>query len=70
MATFWGRAAGFYSRVVNLVRGFSAWRLVQLIAAVILSLTFGVPLPKLVCSHCRQGECGACPAGRMLRQGA
>jgi hypothetical protein len=50
--------------VVLLVQGFGAWRLVQLIAAVVLLLAFGVPHPKLVCSHCKQGECGACPVGR------
>jgi len=52
--------------VVLLVQGFSAWRLVQLAAAVVLLLAFGVPHPKLVCSHCRQGECGACLAGRIF----
>ncbi|MBN1978148.1 MAG: hypothetical protein JW918_12195 [Anaerolineae bacterium] len=55
--------------VVLLVQGFSAWRLVQLVAAVVLLLAFGLPHPKLVCSHCRQGECGACPAGKMLYRG-
>jgi hypothetical protein len=50
--------------IVLLVRGFGAWRLVQLVAAVFLLLAFGVPHPKLVCSHCRQGECGACPVGK------
>jgi hypothetical protein len=52
--------------VVLLVQGFSAWRLVQLAAAAVLLLAFGVPHPKLVCSHCRQGECGACPAGKIF----
>jgi hypothetical protein len=52
--------------VVLLVQGFSAWRLVQLAAAVVLLLAFGMPHPKLVCSHCRQGECGACPAGKIF----
>ncbi|MBN1810652.1 MAG: hypothetical protein JXA14_02330 [Anaerolineae bacterium] len=54
--------------VVLLVQGFSVWRLVQLAAAAVLLLAFGVPHPKLVCSHCRQGECGACPAGRTFRR--
>jgi hypothetical protein len=54
---------------VLLVQGFGAWRLVQLVAAVILLLVFGVPHPQLVCSHCRQGECGACPAGRIFFRG-
>jgi hypothetical protein len=53
---------------VLLVQGFSAWRLVQLIATVVLLLALGVPHPKLVCSHCRQGECGSCPVGRMLQK--
>jgi hypothetical protein len=48
---------------ILLVRGFSAGRLAQLVAVVILLLAFAVPHPKLVCSHCRQGACGACPAG-------
>jgi hypothetical protein len=53
---------------ILLVGGFSAWRLVQLISTVVLLLALGVPHPKLVCSHCRQGECGGCPVGRMLRK--
>jgi hypothetical protein len=52
--------------VVLLVLGFGAWRLVQLVAAVFLLLAFGVSHPKLVCSYCRQGECGACPAGKIF----
>lgn len=53
---------------VLLVQGFSAWRLVQLGAAMVLLLAFAVPHPRLVCSHCRQGECGACPAGKIFRR--
>jgi hypothetical protein len=56
--------------VVLLVQGFSAWRLAQLVAAAVLLLTFGVPHPKLVCSHCKQGECGACPVGRRFTSAA
>jgi hypothetical protein len=56
--------------VVLIVRGFSAWRLAQLVATVILLLAFGVPHPKLVCSHCKQGECGACPVGRRFTSAA
>lgn len=52
--------------VVLLAQGFGTWRLVQLVAAVVLLLAFAVPHPKLVCSHCRQGECGACPAGKIF----
>jgi hypothetical protein len=48
------------------VQGFSVWRLVQLVVVLVLLLAFGVPHPKLVCSHCRQGECGACPVGKMF----
>lgn len=55
--------------VVLLVEGFSTWRLVQLVTAVVLLLAFAVPHPRLVCSHCRQGECGACPVGRRLQKG-
>ena len=62
MAMVWPAVGG----VVLLVQGFSAWRLMQLIAAVILLLAFAVPHPRLVCSHCRQGESGACPVGRGL----
>jgi hypothetical protein len=51
---------------ILLAGGFSVGRLVQLVAAVILLLALGVPHPKLVCSHCKQGECGACPAGRIF----
>jgi hypothetical protein len=54
--------------VVLLAQGFGVWRLMQLVATVVLLLALGVPHPKLVCSHCRQGECGACPVGRMLRK--
>ena len=50
--------------VVLLARGAGAGRLAQLVAAVILLLAFAVPHPKLVCRHCRQGECAACPVGR------
>ncbi|MFL7792196.1 MAG: hypothetical protein AB8I69_08660 [Anaerolineae bacterium] len=53
---------------ILLAGGFSAWRLAQLVATLVLLLALGVPHPKLVCSHCRQGECGACPVGRMLRK--
>jgi hypothetical protein len=51
---------------VLLVRDFSVWRLVQLVVAVALSLAFVVSYPRLVCSHCRQGECGVCPIGRAI----
>jgi hypothetical protein len=55
---------------VLLAQGFSGWRLAQLAAAVILTLAFGVPHPRLVCSHCKQGECGACPVGRRFTSAA
>ena len=55
--------------VVLLRQGFGMWRLVRLVAAVALLLAFAVPHPRLVCSHCRQGECGACPIGRKMREG-
>jgi hypothetical protein len=56
--------------VVLLVQGSSAWRPVQLAAAAVLLLAFGVLHPKLVCSHCRQGECGACPVGHRMQKRA
>lgn len=49
-----------------LIGGFSVWRLVQLIAVVGLFLAGLIPHTRLVCSHCRQGECGACPVGRQV----
>jgi hypothetical protein len=55
--------------VILLVGGFGVGRLAQVVAAVVLLLAFGVPHPKLVCSHCRQGECGDCPVGRVLPRG-
>jgi hypothetical protein len=52
--------------IVLLVQDFSAGRLVLLAAQVGLLLAGLIPHPRLVCSHCRQGECGACPIGRRL----
>ena len=52
--------------VVLLNRGVSAWRLVQLVGMVGLLLAGLIPHPWLVCSHCRQGECGLCPVGRQF----
>jgi hypothetical protein len=63
-----GMAWPIVGGVVLLVDGFSVWRLVQLVAAVALLLAFAVPHPRLVCSHCRQGACGACPVGRKMRE--
>jgi hypothetical protein len=45
---------------------FGRGHLVQLAASVVLLLALAVPHPKLVCSHCKQGECGACPAGEIF----
>jgi hypothetical protein len=53
---------------ILLVEAFGAWRLAQLAAAVTLPLAFGVPHPRLVCSHCRMGECGACPVGNVFQR--
>ena len=50
--------------IVLLVNGLGVAPLAQLVAAVVLLLALGVPHPKLVCSHCKQGECGACPVGK------
>jgi hypothetical protein len=54
---------------VLLARGFGVGRLVQLVAAVALLVAFVVPHPRLVCRHCRQGACGACPVGRGMQAG-
>ncbi|MBN1815677.1 MAG: hypothetical protein JXA14_27835 [Anaerolineae bacterium] len=50
--------------VILLVNGSSAWRWIQLATVVGLLLAGIVPHPQLVCGHCRQGECGACPVGK------
>jgi hypothetical protein len=57
------------SGVTLLIRQFTAWRLVQLVALVGLLLAGLVPHPRLVCRHCRQRESGACPVGCMLWRG-
>jgi hypothetical protein len=44
----------------------SAWRLAQLAVVLGLLLAGLLPHTKLACAHCRQGECGACPAGRIV----
>ena len=49
---------------ILLARGFSVGHLAQLVAAVVLLVALGVPHPKLVCSHCKQGACEACPVGK------
>ncbi len=64
-----GMAWPIVGGVVLLREGFGVWRLVQLVAAVALLLAFAVPHPRLVCSHCRQGECGACPMGKKMWEG-
>jgi hypothetical protein len=55
--------------LVLLTQGFSVGRLVFLVAALGLLLAFAVPHPRLVCRHCRQGACGACPLGKMMAGG-
>jgi hypothetical protein len=64
-----GMAWPIVGGAVLLARGFSVGRLVQLVAAVALLLAFAVPHPRLVCSHCHQGACGACPVGQRMREG-
>jgi hypothetical protein len=54
---------------ILLARDPSWWGLAQLAAAVALLLAFAVPHPRLVCGHCRQGACGACPLGRRFWNG-
>jgi hypothetical protein len=63
-----GMAWPIVGGAVLLARGFSAWRLMQLVAAVALLLAFAVPHPRIVCSHCRQGASGACPVGRKMSE--
>ena len=46
---------------ILLVVDFSMGQLAELVAALVLLLALGVPHIKLVCSHCKQGECGDCP---------
>jgi hypothetical protein len=55
--------------VTLLIRQFTAWRLVQLVALVGLLLAGLAPHPRLVCRHCRQRESGACPVGCVLWRG-
>jgi hypothetical protein len=54
--------------VVLFVNHFSVAYLVQAILLVGLLLAGAIPHPRLVCRHCRQGECGACPVGRIIHQ--
>jgi hypothetical protein len=62
-----GMAWPMVGGVVLLRAGSSAGRVAQLVVALALLLAFAVPHPRLVCSHCRQGECGACPLGKRMR---
>jgi hypothetical protein len=64
-----GMAWPIVGGIILLRDGLSVGRLVQLVAAVALLLAFAVPHPRLVCSHCRQGECGACLLGEMMQGG-
>jgi hypothetical protein len=64
-----GMAWPIVEGAILLREGFGMWRLVQFVAAVALLLAFAVPHPRLVCSHCRQGECGACPVGKRIWEG-
>jgi lon-related putative ATP-dependent protease len=52
--------------IALLVEGFGTGRLLLLVTQVGLLLAGLVPHPRLVCSHCRQGERGVCPVGRRL----
>lgn len=56
---------GAISLVIN---HFSVAYLMQIILLVGLLLAGAIPHPRLVCSHCRQGKCGACPVGRKIHQ--
>jgi len=52
--------------VVLLATEYSTGRLALLVALVGLLLAGLIPHPRLVCSHCCQGERGLCPIGRQL----
>jgi hypothetical protein len=64
-----GMAWPIVGGIFLLREGLGMWRLVQFVAAVALLLAFAVPHPRLVCSHCRQGKCGACPIGKKMWEG-
>jgi hypothetical protein len=61
-----GMAWPIVGGIVLLREGLGVWRLVQVVTAAALLLAFAVPHPRLVCNHCRQGECGACPMGKRI----
>ena len=61
-----GMAWPIVGGIVLLREGSSTWRLAQVVIAAALLLAFAVPHPRLVCRHCRQGECGACPLGKRI----
>jgi hypothetical protein len=52
--------------IVLLIGDFSAWWMTLLAAQVGLLLAGLIPHARLVCGHCCQGECGACPIGRRV----
>ncbi len=52
---------------ILMARDASGWRLAQLVAAVALLLALAAPHPRIVCRHCRQGQCGACPIGQKIQ---
>ena len=64
-----GMAWPIVGGIVLLRENSSTWRLAQVVAAAALLLAFAVPHPRLVCSHCGQGECGACPLGKRIWEG-
>ena len=46
----------------------SLGRVLQVVAFLGFALALGVPHPRLVCCHCGQGACGACPVGKRLQE--
>jgi hypothetical protein len=53
--------------VVLVAQDATGWRVAQLAVAVALLLALAAPHPRLVCRHCRQGQCGACPIGQKIQ---
>ena len=48
----------------------SLGRVLQVVAFLGFVMALAVPHPRLVCRHCGQGACGACPVGQYLQRGA
>ena len=53
---------------ILMARDASGGRLAQFVAAIVLLLALAAPHPRLVCRHCQQGQCGACPIGKKIQK--